>query len=78
VCASLTAEALVDPRLVDDVIDAYVDWQEERMWVWDAYHRWTRAARDDAALAFAAYGAALDREERASARYAGGLSRLVR
>jgi hypothetical protein len=65
-------------RLVDDVIDAYVDWREECHYVRDAYRRWSRAPRADAMLAFAAYAAALDREERASAYYAGRLSRLAR
>jgi hypothetical protein len=65
-------------RLVDEVIDAYVDWREECLFVWDAYRRWARSPRDDATLAFAAYAAALDREERASAFYAGRVSRLAR
>lgn len=64
-------------RLVDDAIEAYVDWREECFAVWDAYRRWSRARRDDASLAFAAYSAALDREERASACYARLVSRLA-
>jgi hypothetical protein len=63
-------------RLVDEAMDAYVDWREECVRVWDAYHRWLDAVRADAALAFRAYLAALDREERASEVYAGRLSRL--
>jgi hypothetical protein len=69
-------KAVARTELVDDAIDAYVDWQEECLFVWDAYRRWSRATRADALLAFAAYAAALDREERASAYYAGRLSRL--
>jgi hypothetical protein len=47
--------------------DAYVDWVEECINVQDAYDRWSNAtAADDAACGFAAYCAALDREEHAS------------
>jgi hypothetical protein len=60
----------VDRQLVDEAIDAYVDWQEERAHVWDAYARWDSAGNSDASLAFSAYRAALDREERASFVYA--------
>jgi hypothetical protein len=70
-------KTLTRTRLVDDVIDAYVDWREECLFVWDAYCRWAAAPQADATLAFAAYAAALDREERASAYYAGRISRLA-
>jgi hypothetical protein len=56
--------------MIDEAMDAYVDWREECIRVWDAYQRWRSAARADAALAFPAYVAALDREERASEVYA--------
>ena len=61
---------LLDKRLVDEAIDAYVDWREERASVWDAYFRWTSAEVADSRLAFSAYRAALDREERAAHVYA--------
>jgi len=57
-------------RLVDEAVDAYVDWREERASVWDAYARWTSAPVADCRLAFSAYRAALDREERAAHVYA--------
>jgi hypothetical protein len=60
----------VDKRLIDAATDAYVDWREECTGVWDAYERWTQAPDADAAGAFAAYRAALDREESASRAYA--------
>jgi hypothetical protein len=69
--------ALQRTELVDDAIDAYVDWREECRFVWDAYRRWSSACRADAALAFAAYAAALDREERAAAAYARRLRRVA-
>jgi hypothetical protein len=74
-------KALERTRLVvevDDVIDAYVAWRAACLFVCDAYHRWSSATRADATLAFAAYAAALDREEHASACYAGRLGRLAR
>jgi hypothetical protein len=45
---------------------AFVDWIEECATVREAYASWSRATAQEAALAFAAYQAALDREERAS------------
>jgi len=60
----------IDKRLVDEAIDAYVDWREERDSVWDAYERWTDTPRAECPLAFTAYQAALDREERAAHVYA--------
>lgn len=59
-----------EKRLVDEVIDAYVDWREECAEVQDAYRRWTQASVADAELAFSGYRAALDREESASRAYA--------
>jgi hypothetical protein len=56
-------------RAVDEVIDAYVDWRQECITVSEAYQRWGSAARDDTALAFRVYLAALDREERAAEVY---------
>lgn len=65
-------------RMVDEAMDGYVEWREECVRVWDAYHRWLSAVRPDAALASRAYVAALDREERAAQVYAGLISRLDR
>ena len=61
----------VHKELVDETIEAYVDWREESAGVWDAYERWARAPKIDRAGAFSAYRAALDREECASHAYAG-------
>ena len=67
----------VDKQLVDEVMDAYVDWREECAGVRDAYERWARAPRIDAAGAFSAYRAALDREECASHAYADRLAGIT-
>jgi hypothetical protein len=63
-------------RLVDEAMQAYVDWREECIAVWDAYGCWAAAGGTDAALAFVAYTAALDREERASEIYADLIRRV--
>ena len=55
--------------LIDAVMDGYVAWREESAAVERAYHRWLRTEPSEQALAFAAYGAALDREERAADTY---------
>jgi hypothetical protein len=67
---------LLDKRLVDEAIDAYVDWREERASVWDAYSRWGSAHVADSPLAFSAYRAALDREECAAHVYAELMTRV--
>jgi len=67
----------VDEQLVDAAIDAYVDWREECAEVWDAYKRWARATTSDAAGAFSAYDAALEREECASHAYADRMARIA-
>jgi hypothetical protein len=57
-------------ELVDEAMGAYVAWREECIAVSETYDRWAAAPDSDAALAFAAYVAALAREERASEVYA--------
>jgi hypothetical protein len=60
----------IDNRLVDDAMEAYVDWLQQSVAVQDAYDRWARGPRDSTANAFLEYRAALDREECASMAYA--------
>jgi hypothetical protein len=60
----------VETALVDATLDRYVDWREASAAVRHAYRRWAAASRPDRRGAFAAYAHALDREERAGARYA--------
>ena len=61
-------------RLVDNLIEAYVDWREACRLVRSAYRDWGITRRQGAADAFLEYSKALDREERAAEEYA----RLVR
>ena len=67
----------VDKQLVDEVMEAYVAWREECAEVWAAYERWASAPKIDAAGAFSAYRAALDREECGSHAYADLLARIA-
>jgi hypothetical protein len=62
----------------DALVDRYVDWREECSAVRVAYERWYQSDRRDSATAFAAYGAALDREERAGDAYAELVRRVTR
>ena len=57
-------------RLADALIDLYVAWREECSAVQLAYEQWRVASNYNREAAFAAYNAALDREERASDMYA--------
>ena len=55
--------------VIDRLMDDYVDWREECNAVRQAYEHWSRVGLTDQALACAAYGAALDREETAARVY---------
>jgi hypothetical protein len=58
-------------RLVDRLIEAYVDWEEACLRVSDASGFWASGTGLGAKSAFARYTAALDNEERAAEVYAG-------
>jgi hypothetical protein len=62
---------------VDAAVAAYRQWHYERDAVRAAYRAWVTASAFAEPLAFAAYQAALDREERAAKTYT-GLMRRVR
>jgi hypothetical protein len=51
---------------VDAFIESYVEWREECNDLRRAYRRWVASAWPDRDLAFGAYRAALDREEKAA------------
>jgi hypothetical protein len=57
-------------QAVDRLVAAYVDWREELIAARDTYSRCKMTRGHTARHAFAAYFAALDREERAAAEYA--------
>ena len=67
------------PRsIVDDYLENYLRWREESEGVRRAYELWQRADRADAALAYAAYGAALDREQEAADAFCGRIECIYR
>ncbi|MFL5864575.1 MAG: hypothetical protein ACJ780_28080 [Solirubrobacteraceae bacterium] len=57
-------------------VDAYLAWRKECVAVRTAYLAWRRACAAEAALAFDAYQAALDREEVAAEVYAALMRRV--
>ena len=63
----MEGNARLDPGAY--LMEIYVDWREESAALEDAYRRWSTAPEHDRALAFAAFKAALDREEQASIVY---------
>lgn len=64
-------------RYVDELIDQYVSWREACAGVRIAYDRWTGAGREDAAVTFAIYATALDREEEAAVAYQAAAARVA-
>ena len=55
--------------LGDEMLAYYMDWRADAAAVADAYSVWQRAPAAREAANFAAYMAALDKEEAAAARY---------
>ena len=66
------------PWLVDDYLETYVWWREECAGVHRTYELLDSVEREDRWLAYAAYEAALDREERAAHSLRERLLRLLR
>jgi hypothetical protein len=60
----------------DDVAQCYVSWCEACYLVRVAYRLWCDSTRAERRLTYAAYVAALDREERAAFIYADQIERL--
>jgi hypothetical protein len=60
----------IRPDLVDRMIELYCDWRTACWDVRAAYDRFLEAPASDRAVAFAAYTAALDREQSACEAYA--------
>jgi hypothetical protein len=57
-------------RLVDELVEAYIDWRETCARLNDAYRSWADDTGARGRVAFELYTAALDAEERAAAVYA--------
>jgi hypothetical protein len=56
--------------VIDELLERYVSWREECETVGLAYRQWASAENAEHRLAYAAYIAALDREEHAARAYA--------
>jgi hypothetical protein len=54
---------------LSDAVEGYETWREESGAVAESYRSWNCADGDERWLAYAAYVAALDREERAASAY---------
>jgi hypothetical protein len=65
-------------ELIDDLMETYVEWREECLTVRAAYKRWSIGSDEEREPAFAAYRAALDREEQASVVYEHRVERVAR
>jgi hypothetical protein len=63
---------------IDELLEGYVSWREACGAVWRAYEQWIASDRGERALAYAAYLAALDGEERAAWTYAHHTARVAR
>ena len=63
-------------RLLNKATEAYVEWRKQCSAVWVAHSHWAAAQASDAARWYTAYSDALDREQRASERYADLILRI--
>lgn len=70
------ADQWLQEQLVDEAFARYLDWLAECEAVDAAYGAWSQAPRSSRALPFAAYGAALDREQRAASVYRSVIDRV--
>ena len=68
-------DALSRHRLIDKLIEAYVDWHEACARVSETYRSWASETGPDGRLSFGLYMAALDAEGRAAEVYAGLVQR---
>jgi hypothetical protein len=71
-------DPLVRNRVLDEAFERYLDWRTESEAVREAYRAWSMASSGEGALPFAAYGAALDREQRAATLYGLVIERIDR
>ena len=59
-----------DGRLVDEMVDCYLEWRETAAAVATAYQRWVHASRAEERRRYSVYTASLDQEESAAITYA--------
>ena len=71
-------ELAIRERLLDRALESYLDWRAESDAVGEAFGHWSAAPAAEGADRFAAYRAALDREECAATLYSAVIERLER
>jgi hypothetical protein len=72
------ADTPAGTRLVDELIERYVAWRAECEAASTAYQAWSSETGPERVLWFAAFNAALDREECAAHLYEASVTRLSR
>ena len=65
------------PEPTDELIELYCDWRTRCAEVREMYERFSSAPRVERAGAYAAFEAALDREESAAQAYAARIQRIA-
>jgi len=63
-------------RLVNEALDAHIEWRQRSIEADVAYRYWARASLGNVSLFYAVYLAALDHEEIAAERFARAVRRL--
>jgi hypothetical protein len=76
--SAVSIHAAYHRSAIDDLLEGYVSWREACQAVWRAYERWIGSDRGERGLAYAAYLAALDGEERAARTYAHHTAHVAR
>jgi hypothetical protein len=69
--------AQVQPEQVDRLIELYCDWRTACSEVRAAYELFAAASAEERDLAYAVYGAVLDREQAVADEYARALTRIA-
>ena len=68
----------IPAKVIDELMDMYVEWRDSCMVLDKAYHRWSSVSASERDRAFVEYRAALDWEEHASAVYQDRFKRVTR
>ena len=66
----------INPKHLDEVVTAYIEWHKHSQCVRIAYNAWTAAEPAEKPLRYAAYLEELDREECACELYAATVTRV--
>jgi hypothetical protein len=75
--ADSAGRQLDSPWLVDEFVASYAGWRMQSGAAREAYEDWASRDADDPSAAFAAYRAALDREELAAQAYQACAERIA-